>query len=110
MIRYFNSAIGRLRLLGFLEGLSLLVLLGVAMPIKYIWQNPKWVQVIGSIHGALVILFVVYVLRFAALQNWSFFRTTIKVLISCFLPFGTFYIDKTIFSPMHHLAESKNQK
>lgn len=53
----FNTNISRLRLAGFLEGLSLIVLMGFAMPMKYIWGDPSFVRMIGSIHGALFVLF-----------------------------------------------------
>lgn len=53
----FNTNISRLRLAGFLEGLSLILLMGFAMPMKYIWGDPTFVRMIGSIHGALFVLF-----------------------------------------------------
>lgn len=53
----FNTNISRLRLAGFLEGLSLILLMGFAMPMKYIWGDPSFVRMIGSIHGALFVLF-----------------------------------------------------
>ena len=50
-----NNNISRLRVVGFLEGLSLIVLMGFAMPMKYIWGDPSFVRMVGSIHGALFI-------------------------------------------------------
>ena len=46
-----------LRFVGTLEGISFLLLLGVAMPIKYIWDNPVFVKYIGMGHGVLFLLF-----------------------------------------------------
>lgn len=51
--------LSRLRLLGFVEGLSTLVLFGVAMPLKYVWDRPEAVRVCGAIHGALFVALVV---------------------------------------------------
>ena len=48
-----------LRFVGTLEGISFLLLLGVAMPIKYIWGNPVFVKYIGMGHGVLFVLFLV---------------------------------------------------
>ena len=43
----------RLRLLSFTEGVSTLLLFGVAMPLKYLWDMPMAVRIVGMIHGAL---------------------------------------------------------
>ena len=43
-----------------------------------------------------IFLFVFYALKVGAEQDWSFKKTTWKVLLSSFIPFGTFYIDKHI--------------
>ena len=62
MKEYLNSAIGRLRFVGLLEGVSLLVLLGIAMPLKYLANQPDAVKLVGWAHGVLFVLFVVLVL------------------------------------------------
>jgi integral membrane protein len=98
MKQYFTTSVGRLRLVGFLEGVSLLVLVFVAVPLKYIWHDPEWVKTIGPIHGTLFLLFVFNALRVGVEQNWSFKETTWKVLLACVIPFGTFYIDSKILS------------
>ena len=48
-----------LRVVGFLEGLSFLALLFIAMPLKYIWGNPILVKYVGMGHGVLFIAFLV---------------------------------------------------
>ncbi|AUP80323.1 DUF3817 domain-containing protein [Flavivirga eckloniae] len=96
MKKYFTTTIGRLRLYGFLEGISLLVLVFIAVPIKHMFHNPNWVKTIGPIHGALFLLFVFNALRVGIEQKWPFKETTWKVIVACFIPFGTFYIDQRI--------------
>ena len=96
MKRYFTTTIGRLRLYAFLEGISLLVLVFIAVPLKYISHNPDWVKNIGPLHGALFLLFIFNTLRTGVEQKWKFRETTWKVLVACFIPFGTFYIDYKI--------------
>ncbi len=93
MKKYFTTSTGRLRLLAFLEGVSLLVLIFIAVPLKYYFHNPSWVKSVGPTHGALFLLFVFNTLRVGIEQQWRFRETTWKVLIACFIPFGTFYID-----------------
>lgn len=93
MTKFFTTPVGRLRLYAFLEGVSLLVLVFIAVPFKYILHNPAWVKTIGPVHGALFLLFIFNALRTGVEQKWKFGETTWKVIIACFIPFGTFYID-----------------
>ena len=101
MKKYFNSSIGFFRLIAFLEGLSLLILVFIAMPIKYVLGNPSVVKSVGQMHGLLFLLFVFFAIKVSAEQDWIFKKTTWKVLLSSFIPFGTFYIDKKILSKIH---------
>jgi integral membrane protein len=87
--------IGRLRIIGFLEGISLLVLVFIAVPLKYAWHDPSVVRAMGPIHGALFLLFIVNTVSVGVEQKWQF-KTTCKVLLACIIPFGTFYIDRKI--------------
>ena len=95
---YLFSNIGRLRLLGFLEGISLLLLIGIAVPAKHLYGNPALVKSIGPVHGMLFLLFVFNTLSVGVEHRWQFKTTTWKVLLACLIPFGTFYIDKKILS------------
>lgn len=96
MKKYFATTIGRLRLFAFIEGISLLVLVFIAVPLKYYFDNPSLVKSIGPIHGALFVFFAFNTLRVGIEQQWKFNETTWKVLVACFVPFGTFYIDHKI--------------
>lgn len=98
MIDLIKTSVGRLRILGFFEGISLLLLIVIGMPLKYFFDNPGFVKLVGPIHGGLFLLFLVNALTVGFAQNWNFFKTTWKVLIASFIPFGTFYVDKTILS------------
>lgn len=101
MNRFLNSDIGRLRIIAFFEGMSFLILIGIAMPLKYFFNNPKPVMIVGQIHGLLFILFIAMALYSAFKHKWSFLSTTSKVLLSSFIPFGTFYIDAKILKNYH---------
>lgn len=96
MKKYFTTTIGRLRLFAFLEGISLLILVFIAVPLKYYFGNPSVSKSLGPIHGALFLLFVFNALRVGVEQQWKFKETTWKVIVACFIPFGTFYIDYKI--------------
>jgi integral membrane protein len=94
----FKTKIGRLRILGFLEGISLLLLLFIAVPLKYGSNDATFVKTLGPIHGALFLLFILNTLSVGVEQKWEFSKITWKVIVACFIPFGTFYIDKKILS------------
>ncbi len=95
-----TTQLGRLRIISYLEGSSLLVLVGVAMPLKYWRGDPGLVKAMGPVHGVLFLLFVFNTLSVAVEQRWKFRQTTWKVLLACMIPFGTFYIDKHILKKM----------
>jgi integral membrane protein len=98
MKKFLYTNIGRLRLIALLEGISLLLLIGIAVPAKHIFGNPTLVKAIGPIHGMLFLLFVLNTLSVGVEYRWKFKDTTWKVLLACFIPFGTFYIDRKILS------------
>lgn len=98
MIDLFKTRIGRLRIIAILEGISLLLLVFVAVPLKYGFNNPSMVKMMGPIHGSLFLLFLFNALSVGVEQNWKFKETTWKVLLACMIPFGTFYIDRKILS------------
>lgn len=100
MMNLFKTKIGRLRIIGFLEGVSLLVLVFVAVPLKYMAHNPSLSRIMGPVHGALFLLFIFNALSVGVEQQWKFRTTTWKVLLACVVPFGTFYIDRRILKPL----------
>ncbi|MEA1848828.1 DUF3817 domain-containing protein [Chryseobacterium sp. MHB01] len=98
MINLFKTRIGRLRIIAILEGISLLVLVFIAVPLKYAYNNPAIVKVMGPVHGSLFLLFLFNTLSVGVEQQWKFKQITWKVLLACMIPFGTFYIDRRILS------------
>ncbi|UOE52528.1 DUF3817 domain-containing protein [Mucilaginibacter sp. SMC90] len=91
-----KTPVGRLRLLGYLEGTTLIFLIFIAVPFKYIAGDPVLVKAVGPIHGLLFLGFIFITLSVGVEQQWKFQRTTWKVLLACVIPFGTFYIDRLI--------------
>ncbi|MBW8687053.1 DUF3817 domain-containing protein [Chitinophaga rhizophila] len=105
MLHLLKTPIGRLRVIGFLEGVSLIILIFIAMPLKYWAGEPAMVKMVGMVHGLLFTLFVLVTLSVAVTYNWKFFQTTWKVLLACMIPFGTFYIDKYVLKPATFVSE-----
>ena len=81
-----------LRLVGFLEGISFLLLLFIAMPLKYIWDNPIYVKYVGMGHGLLFIAFLAVLFIVCQKQKWSL-KIFILGLIASILPFVPFVFD-----------------
>lgn len=81
--------------IGILEGISYLLLLGVAMPLKYIWDLPLAVKYIGWAHGALFILYILWTLRCYFSLNWSF-KWLVLAGVASILPFGPFWFHHRI--------------
>ena len=89
------SALRSLRVYGFLEGASLLLLLLVAMPLKYLFHLPVAVRIAGGIHGLLFLLFVSAVYRASIERSWAV-RRTLLVLGAAFIPGGTLALDSSL--------------
>jgi integral membrane protein len=91
-----------------LEGGSFLVLLGIAMPLKYAAGLPQMVQVVGWIHGVLFVLFIAAVAHAAALLRWPYARV-MGALIASVVPFGTFVLDARLRKDLQllDLADSR---
>lgn len=88
-----SNPIGRLRLIGLLEGTSFLLLLFIAMPLKYAAGIPEPVKYIGWAHGALFVLFILALLHASSETNWSLGKIA-SAFIASVLPFGTFILDR----------------
>jgi len=91
----FDTPTARLRAIAFLEGLSYLALLGIAMPLKYLGDQPLAVTVTGSLHGLLFIWLGLLVLQGMTSRGRSFAWAT-RIGVASILPFGTFFLDRQL--------------
>ena len=91
------TLIGQLRLLAILEGISYL-LFAITMPLKRVYDIPEPNYYVGMIHGALFILYCLWVVIVAMKLKWNFNRTIICLAASLF-PFTTFIVDHKILKP-----------
>jgi len=81
------------RIVSFFEGVSYLLLLFVAVPIKYFQVDVSYVKLLGMPHGILFMLYLVLAMMLFKPMKWSY-KTLAIVFAASILPFGTFYIDK----------------
>src|SRR5690606_16630973 len=83
------------RLVAFLEGLSFLLLIFVAMPLKYFADMPMAVRVTGSAHGALFVAYVLLLVRVTIEREWSMKRA-VWAFVASLVPFGTFVLGREL--------------
>lgn len=88
-----KNPVSFVRIMSLTEAVSYLLLLGIAMPLKYAAGMPKAVSIVGAIHGALFVLLCVALLRAVAAANWSWSRAAI-VLVASFVPLVPFWLDR----------------
>lgn len=91
-----STPVGRFRVVAFVEGVSYLVLLLVAMPIKYVpalGQHPEPTRIVGTIHGGLFVLFAVAGFRAQAARGWPA-REAVRGFVAAIVPGGTFVYDR----------------
>jgi integral membrane protein len=83
------------RWVALLEGVSFLLLLGIAMPLKYLAGYPLAVRVVGSAHGALFVAYVLLVMALYLVARWPLSRVA-QALVLSVVPFGTFALDRRL--------------
>lgn len=89
------TAVGRLRLCGMAEGVSFVLLMGIAMPLKYLVGMPEAVKWLGWVHGILFTGF--YVLVFLSLVAGEIsFKNAVLACVAALLPFGPFVMDRRL--------------
>lgn len=90
-----NKNIERFRHIGNIEGYSFLILLFIAMPLKYFFDYPVATKIAGMVHGILFILFCMQLLKASEDANWSMKENAIYFVASL-IPFGTFYTNNLL--------------
>ena|SRR5688572_19539244 len=95
---WYKTAIGRFRTIAITEGISFLVLLFIAMPLKYFAGIPEAVTVVGWLHGLLFVLYMIAGLDVRKVHKWNGKKVFIAVM-AAFLPFGPFLLDNYLIKP-----------
>jgi len=90
-----NKELSLLRKAGIAEGISFLVLLGIAMPLKYLFQQPIAVKIFGWAHGILFVtfLFLAWEVKIDRNKSLKWFATA---FLAAIIPTGTFFFDKKL--------------
>lgn len=95
----------RFRLISIVEGISFLLLLFVAMPLKYMMDLPLAVTYVGWVHGILFVVYIYVVFPTARKMSWNFSKTFFA-LVASVLPFGPFIFDRYLTKEEKEMATS----
>lgn len=85
-----------LRIVSFLEGVSYILLLGIAMPMKYMFDKPFLVPYAGMFHGVMFLGFVILLLVVCQVKGWSL-KVFILGLVASVVPFMPFWFERYVY-------------
>lgn len=94
-----NKNIKNLILIGHVEGISYLLLLGVGMPLKYFASLPEAVKITGALHGILFVGFMIAI-AYCFIRKEINFKQAILCFLLSLIPFGTFYLNRLFPKPI----------
>lgn len=86
------NSIALLRKIALVEGVSFLILLCIAMPLKYVWDMPQPVRIVGMAHGVLWMAFCLCLLHSTMVAKWPLGRSAL-VFVAALIPFGPWLVD-----------------
>lgn len=84
------------RIVAFLEGISYVLLLFIAVPIKYMAGDAQYVKLLGMPHGLLFVAYIALAILIKPEFKWTN-KVFSLVLLASIVPFGTFYADRKYF-------------
>ena len=90
-----RTSLNRLRIASILDGISYLILLGIAMPLKYIAEMPMAVRIVGMTHGLLFIA-LCFCLLAVLLDKKLTFKWCVIVFACALIPFAPFFLDRKL--------------
>jgi integral membrane protein len=85
----------RFRIVAITEGISFLVLLLIAMPLKYMLDIPGPVAILGWIHGVLFMVFIFFAIL-VFIYSEKKVMWLVKALLSSLIPFGPFILGREL--------------
>lgn len=103
-----SDVLGRFRVISAIEGLSYLILVFIAMPIKYLGDNPIYVKFFGMAHGVLFIIFMISLLEVKTRNKWDT-GFVFQIFVLSLIPFGAFIIENRV-KPKEATIENSVEK
>ena len=93
------SELQKFRLINKIEGISFIILIFIAMPLKYSFGYPMATKVVGMLHGMLVFAFIYQIIEAKKEAGFTLKETALYSILSL-IPFGSFYTDKLLAKKM----------
>lgn len=90
-----DASVTRYRVMAYVVGVLLLVLVLVAVPLKYIAGQPALVSTVGPLHGFLYIVYLLFAADLARRSRWPLAQTLL-VLLAGTVPFLTFVMERKV--------------
>ena len=106
-MKLLQSKLGQFRIVSLAEGLSYILLLGIAMPLKYVWGQPEAVKMMGSLHGFLFVIFVIALIRAAFDRAWGLSRVLLAFFASI-VPLGAFFLETSLRKEMDGVEQDRS--
>jgi integral membrane protein len=101
-----NAALTRYRVMAYVTGTALLVLVLVAMPLKYVGHDERLVSVVGPLHGFLYMVYLVVSFDLARRHRWSLGQTAVLLLAGT-VPFLTFVVERQVVHRLRPEASAR---
>ncbi|HUH74617.1 MAG TPA: DUF3817 domain-containing protein [Chitinophagales bacterium] len=90
-----NTLLKQFSAIAIIEGISYLILVFIAMPLKYMLDMPQYVSWVGRAHGFLVVAFVIWLFLCHTTYKWNM-KFSAKGFLLSLIPFGAFIFDKEL--------------
>jgi len=90
-----NAALLRFRVIAYVVGTVLLLLACVAMPLKYAFDSPEFVEAIGPVHGSLYVIYLLVTIDLSRRLGWSLARTLL-VMLAGTVPLLGFPVERSV--------------
>lgn len=89
------SELKKFKLINKIEGISYIILIFIAMPMKYYAGIPMATKIIGMLHGLLVFAFIYQIIEAKKEAGFTLKETALYTVFSL-IPFGSFYTDRLL--------------
>lgn len=90
-----HAQLGRMRIASLLEGITLLLLVFVAVPLKYLADLPMSTRIMGPVHGLAFLLYVWMLIQTVSGGDWSR-KAIVRMVVAAFIPFGAFLNERAL--------------
>ena len=99
-----QAILSRMRWVGLAEGASFVILLGIAMPLKYLASTPLAVRIAGPIHGVLFLMYVACIVIAVRREAWPKGKA-LTLIVASLLPFGPLLVDSRVRAAQRAVTE-----